>query len=87
METPKNECKQGYLSVLVASVVSVAVKPLVSVFPFTNRALDCDRDFDLSNVDDNDQVDKHLADFMGTKQSHNGNKNVFKLAIGNFTNL
>ena len=49
MEAIKNECKQSYLSGLVASVVSIVVKPLVGIFPFTNRALDHDRNFDPIN--------------------------------------
>ena len=76
METLKNEHKKSYLSGLVSSVVSIALKPLVGILPFTNRALNHDRDFDLSNTDDNDQVDKHLTYFVSMKQKHSGNKGV-----------
>ena len=84
MEALKNEHKQSYLSGLVASVVSIALKLLVTMFSFSNRALNHDRDFDLSNADDNDQVDKHLADSIGMKQKYSGNKGVLKfLDYGN----
>ena len=54
MGTLKNERIQSYLSGLVSSVVSIALKPLVGMFPFTNRALNRDRDFDLSNAGQDD---------------------------------
>ena len=50
------------------------MKPFLGMFPFSNVALNRDRDFDLSIDADNDKVDKHLTDFIGMKQMHSGNK-------------
>ena len=48
------------------------------MYPFTNIAPNCDRDFDLNIEDKKGLVDKHLTDFIGMKENHSGIKSMLK---------
>ena len=54
------------------------MEPFHSVFPFTNIALNYDRDFDLNIEDEKGLMEKHLRDFIRMKQNHSGNKSLLQ---------
>ena len=60
----------------MSAVLEKAVKPFCGVFPFTNTALNCDRDFDLHIEDNKGLVDKHLTDFIGMQQNYSGTRSL-----------
>ena len=55
--------------------------PVVGKFPFLNRALNRDSNFDLSKSEDNLEVDRLLTDPINTKQQ--SSRNHFKFSYVN----
>ncbi len=77
-QVPDGEPKESYWRGCLSTAVETLVSPFAGLFPFTNRALGRDSDFDLGAADDVDQVDRHLTDFIGMKQRHSKNKVAFQ---------
>ena len=73
-----NKPRESYWSVFISTVLEEVVEPFHGVFPFTNIALNRDRDFDLNIKDNKGLVDKHLTCFIRMKKNYSGNKSLLQ---------
>lgn len=78
LKLPSNEPRESYLSGFVSTVLKTVLTPFRGLFPFTNIALNRERDFDLNITDDKGLVDNHITDFIGMKQNLSGNKSLLQ---------